>query len=99
MKTYKTTHKCVEHVESAVLHVLAWCIIALFMKTIYNVDREIPKSQINPRHDHSGIEESLNKEWGDINSVPPQPNCLENKPTFECHPQLNSVIDKIKEIL
>jgi hypothetical protein len=39
------------------------------------------------------------KEWGDINSVPPQPNCLENKPTFECHPQLNNVIDKIKEIL
>jgi ADP-heptose:LPS heptosyltransferase len=39
------------------------------------------------------------KEWGDINSVPPQPNCSENKPTFECHPQLNNVIDKIKEIL
>ncbi len=39
------------------------------------------------------------KEWGDINSVPPQPNCLENKLTFECHPQLNSVIDKLNEIL
>jgi len=39
------------------------------------------------------------KEWGDINSVPPQPNCLENKLTFECHPQVNNVIDKIKEIL
>jgi FkbM family methyltransferase len=39
------------------------------------------------------------KVWGDINSVPPQPNCLENKPTFECHPQLNNVIDKIKEIV
>jgi glycosyltransferase involved in cell wall biosynthesis/ADP-heptose:LPS heptosyltransferase len=39
------------------------------------------------------------KEWGDINSVPPQPNCLEHKPTFECHPQVNNVIDKIKEIL
>ena len=39
------------------------------------------------------------KEWGDINSVPPQPNCLENKPTFECHPQLNSVIIKLKNIL
>jgi glycosyltransferase involved in cell wall biosynthesis/ADP-heptose:LPS heptosyltransferase len=39
------------------------------------------------------------KEWGDVNSVPPQPNCLENKPTFECHPQLNNVIDKLKEIV
>jgi len=39
------------------------------------------------------------REWGDINSVPPQPNCLENKPTFECHPQLNSVIDKLNKIL
>jgi methylenetetrahydrofolate reductase (NADPH) len=38
------------------------------------------------------------KVWGDINSVPPQPNCLENKPTFECHPQLNNVIDKIKNL-
>jgi glycosyltransferase involved in cell wall biosynthesis len=37
--------------------------------------------------------------WGDINSVPPLPGCLENKPTFECHPQINNVIDKLKEIL
>jgi hypothetical protein len=39
------------------------------------------------------------KEWGDINSVPPQPNCLENKPTFECHPSVNDVIRKVSEIL
>jgi hypothetical protein len=39
------------------------------------------------------------KEWGDINSVPPQPNCLEHKPTFECHPQINDVTNKLKEIL
>ena len=39
------------------------------------------------------------KVWGDINSVPPQPNCLENKPTFECHPQVNNVIDKIESLL
>jgi len=39
------------------------------------------------------------KEWGDINSVPPLLGCLENKPTFECHPQLNDVINKIKEIM
>jgi FkbM family methyltransferase len=39
------------------------------------------------------------KEWGDINSVPPQPNCLENKPTFECHPFVPQVIEKVKNIL
>ena len=39
------------------------------------------------------------REWGDINSVPPLPNCLENKPTFECHPQINDVINKIKELI
>jgi len=39
------------------------------------------------------------KEWGDINSVPPLLGCLENKPTFECHPQLDDVINKIKEIM
>ena len=37
--------------------------------------------------------------WGDINSVPPQPHCLENKPTFECHPTFNNVIDKLNDIL
>jgi len=37
--------------------------------------------------------------WGDINSVPPLPGCLENKPTFECHPSVNDVINKLKEIL
>jgi FkbM family methyltransferase len=39
------------------------------------------------------------KVWGDINSVPPQPNCLENKPTFECHPQVSDVINKIESLL
>lgn len=39
------------------------------------------------------------KVWGDINSVPPQPLCLENKPTFECHPPVEKVIHKIKEII
>jgi FkbM family methyltransferase len=39
------------------------------------------------------------KVWGDINSVPPLPNCLENKPTFECHPQTVEVFEKIKDIL
>jgi FkbM family methyltransferase len=39
------------------------------------------------------------KEWGDINSVPPLLGCLENKPTFECHPQLNDVINKIESLL
>ena len=39
------------------------------------------------------------KVWGDINSVPPLPNCLENKPTFECHPAVDDVINKIKEIV
>lgn len=39
------------------------------------------------------------REWGDINSVPPQPLCLEKKPTFECHPKLPDIIDKLIEIL
>ena len=39
------------------------------------------------------------KEWGDINSVAPLTDCREKKPTFECHPQLNNVINKLKEIL
>lgn len=39
------------------------------------------------------------KEWGDINSVPPQPHCLENKPTYECHPSCESVIEKLNTIL
>jgi FkbM family methyltransferase len=39
------------------------------------------------------------KEWGNINSVPPQPNCAENKPTFECHPTIDDVINSVKSVL
>jgi FkbM family methyltransferase len=39
------------------------------------------------------------KYWGDINHVPPQPYCLEEKPTYECHPQLDSVIEKVNKVL
>jgi ADP-heptose:LPS heptosyltransferase len=39
------------------------------------------------------------KEWGDIQGVPPLINCLENKPTFECHPSVDQVFNKIMEII
>ena len=39
------------------------------------------------------------KEWGHINSVAPLTECSENKPTFECHPHVDKVINKLKEIL
>ena len=35
------------------------------------------------------------KEWGDIQGVPPLIKCLENKPTFECHPTVDNVIEKV----
>jgi ADP-heptose:LPS heptosyltransferase len=35
------------------------------------------------------------KEWGDIQGVPPLIKCLENKPTFECHPTVDKVIEKV----
>ena len=39
------------------------------------------------------------KEWGHINAVAPLTGCSEKKPTFECHPSANDIINKIKEIL
>ena len=39
------------------------------------------------------------QEWGHINAVPPMPHCLENKPTFECHPTIDKVIDIVGDIL
>lgn len=36
------------------------------------------------------------KEWGSIQNVPPLINCLENKKTFECHPSVEDIIEKIK---
>jgi hypothetical protein len=39
------------------------------------------------------------KEWGSINGVPPLINCLEKKPTFECHPSVEQVLNKIKELI
>jgi ADP-heptose:LPS heptosyltransferase len=37
-------------------------------------------------------------EWGTIQGVPPLIGCLENKPTFECHPSVNQIIEKIKDL-
>jgi ADP-heptose:LPS heptosyltransferase len=37
--------------------------------------------------------------WGHINAVPPLPNCMENKPKFECHPYPNQVIEKINNLI
>jgi len=35
------------------------------------------------------------KEWNDIQGVPPLIGCLENKPTFECHPTPKKVLNTI----
>ena len=37
------------------------------------------------------------KEWGNIQSVPPLIGCLENKETFECHPSVTQVLNKVLE--
>lgn len=39
------------------------------------------------------------EEWGDIQGVPPLIKCLENKPTFECHPSVDSVLSEIKSFI
>ena len=39
------------------------------------------------------------KEWDSIQGVPPLIGCLENKPAFECHPTVHSVLHKIENIL
>ena len=37
------------------------------------------------------------KEWGTIHGVPPIIKCLEDKPTYECHPSVNQVIDQLSK--
>jgi len=39
------------------------------------------------------------REWGTIQGIPSLVDCLENKPTFECHPSLIQVYSKILEII
>jgi ADP-heptose:LPS heptosyltransferase len=39
------------------------------------------------------------KEWGSIQGIAPLIGCLENKPTFECHPMVDQVYQKIMEII
>jgi ADP-heptose:LPS heptosyltransferase len=39
------------------------------------------------------------EEWGNIQGVPPLIGCLENKPSFECHPPVHSVLHKIENII
>jgi ADP-heptose:LPS heptosyltransferase len=38
------------------------------------------------------------REWGNIQGVAPLIKCLENKEKYECHPDVDSVIEKIIEI-
>ena len=37
------------------------------------------------------------KEWGTIHGVPPIVECLENKPTYECHPSVDQVINQLSK--
>lgn len=37
------------------------------------------------------------KEWGNIQGVAPLIKCSENKPTFECHPSVEQIINKVKD--
>ena len=39
------------------------------------------------------------REWGSIHGVPPLVDCLENKPTFECHPSVIQVYNKVMELI
>jgi len=39
------------------------------------------------------------KEWGTIQSVAPLIKCLENKPTYECQPSVEKVLQSIKSII
>lgn len=39
------------------------------------------------------------KEWGDIQGVPPLIGCLEGKKTFECHPSVTQVVNKVLELI
>jgi ADP-heptose:LPS heptosyltransferase len=39
------------------------------------------------------------KEWGSIQGIPSLVNCLENKKTFECHPNVLQVYKKIMELI
>jgi hypothetical protein len=39
------------------------------------------------------------KEWDTIQGVPPIIGCLENKKTFECHPNVDMVITRILKII
>jgi len=38
------------------------------------------------------------KEWTTIQGIPPLINCLENKPTFDCHPKPNHVFEMINKL-
>ena len=38
------------------------------------------------------------KEWGDIQGVPPLIGCLEGKKSFECHPSVEQVINKVLDL-
>ena len=66
METHEPRHKSVEHVQGAILHVLAGLVVALLMQAVYDVHREVPQSKVDPGHDHANVEGHLDEEGSDV---------------------------------
>jgi len=56
----------IEHVQRAILHVLAHNIVTLLLKPPDNMGREEPQTKVDPTHNHKSVEDDSNQSWEDV---------------------------------
>jgi len=71
----EATHKSVEHVQSTILHVLAYAVVALLLESPNHMDREEPQTQVDPSHNHKSVEDGTNESWEDVDCQLEKGNC------------------------
>ena len=66
MKADEATHERIEHVQRAILHVLAYAVVALLLESPNDMDREEPQTQVDPPHNHKSVEDGTDESWKDV---------------------------------
>ena len=62
----EAAHEGVEHVQGAILHVLAHAVVALFLKAPNHMDGEKPQTEVYPAHNHKSVEGDADEKGEDV---------------------------------
>lgn len=75
VKTNEAAHESVEHVQSAILHVLAHPVVALLLKAPNHMGGEEPQAEVHPAHNHKTVEDGTDEGREDVYRQLEKGNC------------------------